>query len=343
MTIDRSRAEPLARARVVAQHRGRYVVRDATGDHDAILSGSYRHRAVSAEETPAVGDWVETTLPDPNESVRQIRGLVPRTSAFLRKMPGTATEAQVIAANVDLAIVATALPHDVSLRRIERYLALAWESGAMPLVVLTKADLVDDVAPSLGSVRAVAPGVDVMALSTITGDGVAELRGRLGAGTTAVILGSSGVGKSTLVNALVGTEHQRTAEVRGNGTGRHTTTHRELIDLPGGGSLIDTPGMREVQLWATDDGLETAFDDIATVARECRFHDCSHGAEPGCAVQSAVSSGALSEERLDSWRALGRELAYLERRRDAAATAAARQHTKSLIRALRARLRDKYE
>lgn len=343
MTIEHSYDDELTRARVVAQHRDRYIVRDSAGDHDAILAGRYRHRITSAQDIPAVGDWVETTLGGTAESARQIRELLPRRSTFCRKTAGAVSEAQIVAANVDLAIVATALPHDVNLRRIERYLALAWESGATPLVILTKADLVDDVALSLGEVRAIAPGVDVLALSTVTGSGVEELQSRLTRGITAVILGSSGVGKSTLVNALLGAEHQRTSEVRDDGGGRHTTTHRELIELPGGASLIDTPGMREVQLWTADDGLESAFNDIATLASECRFGDCAHATEPGCAVRAAVDRGEISAERLESWYSLRRELAYLERRKDAAASAAARDHTKSLMRALRTRLREKYE
>ncbi|HEY9225045.1 MAG TPA: ribosome small subunit-dependent GTPase A [Gemmatimonadaceae bacterium] len=211
----------------------------------------------------------------------------------------------------------------------------------MPLVILTKADLVDDVEPSLAAVRAIAPGVDVLPLSIVSGDGLDLLRARLTSGVTAALLGSSGVGKSTLVNALLGTERQRTADVRDNGTGRHTTTHRELLELPSGASLIDTPGMRELQLWSADDGFEHAFDDIATLADGCHFRDCVHDSEPGCAVRAAVERGELDSSRLTSWHELRRELAYLERRQDAAAAAAMRNLSKSAQKLLRERLREK--
>jgi len=269
--------------------------------------------------------------------------VLPRRGAFRRKTAGAVTDVQIVAANVDLAIVATALPHDVNLRRIERYLTLAWESGAVPLVLVTKADLVDDTEPALATVRAIAPGVDVLAVSTYTGTGMDELRARLQPGITAVLIGSSGVGKSTLVNALLGAERQRTADVREGGGGRHTTTHRELLDLPGGGFLIDTPGMRELQLWSADEGFESAFDDVAELAEQCRFRDCAHESEPGCAVLAAVERGALDAARLDSWHRLRRELAYLERRQDAAATAALRKEIKRLIVAGRKRIREKYD
>ena len=331
-------------ARVIAQHRDRYVVRDAGGDRDAVLAGRLRHQATSGEDLPAVGDWVELGVADDAaDSIAQIRAVLPRRSAFRRKTAGVVTDVQIIAANVDLAIVATALPHDVNLRRIERYLTLAWESGALPLVLVTKADLVDDVEPSLAAVRAVAPGVDVLAISTYTSFGMDEFRGRLQAGLTAVLIGSSGVGKSTLVNALLGADRQRIAAVRDDGAGRHTTTHRELLDLPGGAFLIDTPGMRELQLWSADEGIENAFDDVATLAEGCRFRDCAHESEPGCAVLAAVERGTLAADRLASWHKLQRELAYLERRHDAAATAAMKQEIKTIMIAGRKHIREKYE
>jgi ribosome biogenesis GTPase len=328
--------------RVVAQHRDRYVVRDANGDRDAVLGGRLRHQAVSAEDLPAVGDWVVVTGSDGLDSVAQIREVLPRTGAFRRKVAGETTDVQIVAANVDLAIIATALPGDVNLRRIERYLTLAWESGAAPLVMLTKADLVEDVEPALDSVRAVAPGVDVIAVSTHTGAGLEDLRARLRPGITAVLIGSSGVGKSTLINALLGVERLRTAAVREDGAGRHTTTHRELLELPGGAMLIDTPGMRELQLWSADEGFESAFDDVAALAERCRFRDCVHDAEPDCAVVAAVGRGELDPGRLESWRKLRRELAYLERKQDAAAAAAHAGMTKSLTRLARERIKEKY-
>ncbi|HTE43804.1 MAG TPA: ribosome small subunit-dependent GTPase A [Gemmatimonadaceae bacterium] len=343
MTIDSSRAAIGALHRVVAHHRDRYIIRNSFGDYDAVLAGRYRHQVVSAEQLPAVGDWVSVGARRGASEIHQITGIRPRRGVFRRKAAGDGGDMQIVAANVDLAIIASALPGDVNLRRTERYLTLAWESGAIPVVVLTKADLVDDPTVHVVAVQAIAPGVDVFAASTVTGLGLSELAALLAPGTTAVLLGSSGVGKSTVVNALLGTDKQRTSAVRSDGAGRHTTTHRELIELPAGASLIDTPGMRELQLWTADDGLETAFDDISVLARDCRFGDCLHDTEPDCAVRSAIERGALDEARLASWRNLKRELAYLERRHDAAATAAARGQIKSLTRAARQRMKEKYE
>jgi ribosome biogenesis GTPase / thiamine phosphate phosphatase len=330
--------------RVVAQHRDRYVVRDESGtDRDAVLSGRLRHEVTTGEDLPAVGDWVIVSGAGDEDGVFQIRSLMPRRGAFRRKAAGDTTDVQIVAANVDLAIIATALPGDVNLRRIERYLTLAWESGAVPLVILTKADLVDDPELAIADVHTVAPGVDVLAISTLTGEGVDELRSRLQPGTTAVLIGSSGVGKSTLVNALLGEDRLRTGAVRDDGAGRHTTTHRELLELPGGASLIDTPGMRELQLWSSAEGFDAAFDDITALATECRFRDCVHDSEPGCAVRGAVELGALEESRLTSWHDLRRELAYLDRKQDAAAAAAMLSGTKSVTRLLRDRLKEKYD
>jgi len=247
-----------------------------------------------------------------------------------------------VAANVDVALVAATLAGDVSARRLERYLTLAWESGALPIVVLTKCDLGDDVAASVGEVSIAAPGVEVLAVSAVTGEGIDSLAARLLPGRTAVLLGSSGVGKSTLVNQLLGVDRQRTANVGEDGRGRHTTTHRELVRLANGSLLIDTPGMRELQLWTADDGLGSTFSDVEELAAQCRFADCEHDSEPQCAVLNAVRRGALPPERLDSWRRLRRELEYLARKQDDRAMAEARGHIKSLTRGLRGRLRDKY-
>jgi ribosome biogenesis GTPase len=343
MTIDPSDDAILQMARVVSQHRDRYVVRLSSVDVTARLPGRARHTIASAEELPAVGDWVRVTTASGDPPVAIIRDVLPRRSAFRRKTAGNVTAAQVVAANVDIAFIAGALPHDVNLRRIERYLALAWESGATPVVLLTKADLVDAPDAFIRDARSVAVGVDVYAVSAVTGMGIDAVVEMLSANITAVLLGSSGAGKSTLVNALLGEARQRTADVRSDGAGRHTTTHRQLIDLPSGASLIDTPGMRELQLWSAADGLDEAFRDIASLAVECRFRDCAHATEPGCAVLAAVARGALDARRLENWRELGRELAYLERRQDAAAAASARAHAKSMQHALRTRLRDKYD
>jgi ribosome biogenesis GTPase len=330
-----------ATGRVVAHFRGRYVVRAGGRDRDAVVSGRLSHEALDAQALPAVGDYVALDSPSDADGICRIEQVLPRRSAFLRKAAGAPTEPQVLAANVDVALIASALPHDLSLHRIERYLTLAWESGATPVVVLTKCDLVDDANAAVAAVQRVALGVEVIAVSTVSMMNVDRLTSRIGPETTAVLLGSSGVGKSTLVNALLGVERQRTSDIRGDGTGRHTTTHRELVELPSGGYLIDTPGLREVQLWSADDGFERVFDDVESLAAGCRFADCAHDTEPDCAVLAAVGDGTLSAERLESWRALRRELAYLERKQDVAAAAAAKRHVKSLERLGRARLEEK--
>jgi ribosome biogenesis GTPase len=327
------RAQGAVPARVVAEHRDRYVVWGADGERAAVLAGRLRHQARSREELPATGDWVAV---DEGRGTAAIHAVLPRRGLFRRKAAGDTTEAQVLAANVDTALIAAALPGDVNARRIERYLALAWESGAVPVVVLTKADLADDVDAALRGVRAVAPGVDVAAVSAVTGMGVDDLARWLKPGRTAVLLGSSGAGKSTLTNLLLGAEALRTGAVREDGKGRHTTTHRQLVRLASGALLIDTPGMRELQLWTADAGLETAFADVEALAARCRFGDCAHGAEPGCAVRAAAESGALDSDRLESWRRLRRELDWLELRQDEAAAAAERARVRTIHRAQRA-------
>ena len=334
-------AEPLTPARVIAEHRERYVVAGRDGERSAVLSGRFRHEATTREELPSVGDWVGVSQSG-GDGTAIIRCVVPRRGAFLRKAAGDATAAQVVAANVDAALIATALPEDLNIRRLERYLTLAWESGAMPVVLLTKSDLCDDIDAALDHARLAAPGVDVVAVSTVTRHGIDQLVSHLAPGRTAVLLGSSGVGKSTLVNLLLGTEHQRTAEVRDDGRGKHTTTHRELLVLGNGALLVDTPGMRELQLWNADEGLGSAFSDVDALAAQCRFRDCQHSGEPGCAVHEAIDRGDLAQERLDHWHHLRRELAYLERKQDDRAAAEARAKIRSLMRGVRHHIRRKY-
>ena len=336
-----SSADDCVPGRIVAEHRGRYNLAREDGDGSAVLAGRARHAAIGREEWPAVGDWVGVSHAA-GDGMALIRFVVPRRGAFLRKTAGVTTEAQVVAANVDLALIATANPGDLSTRRLERYLTLAWESGAMPVVVLTKSDLGDDVDASIAEAALAAPGADVVAVSAVTGDGIDRLSAHLSPGRTAVLLGSSGVGKSTLVNRLLGSERQRTGAMNAIGKGRHTTTHRELVRLANGALLIDTPGMRELQLWTADAGLESAFADVDAFANACRFRDCAHASEPGCAVRQAVDDGALSPARLDHWRELRRELAYLARKQDERASSAERSRIKTLTKGLRNHLRDKY-
>jgi ribosome biogenesis GTPase / thiamine phosphate phosphatase len=297
----------LVAARVAAQHRGAYVVWTESGELRTRAAGRLYYEHEVGEPVPAVGDWV---------GVRgtTITSILPRRSAFIRKRAGFGSDEQVLAANVDTAFLLAGLDDDFSLRRLERYITTAWESGAEPVVVLTKADLCDDVGDALLQVESVAIGVSVYPISNVTGSGIEELAGQLRPGRTLVLLGSSGVGKSTLLNRLAGTELMRTGELAEDGTGRHTTTHRELVRLPGGALAIDTPGLRELQFWDGDVGA--AFEDIEALASECRFRDCAHSREPGCAVLGAVDEGTLTLDRLRSWRKFQRELESIAARTD---------------------------
>ena len=301
------RAAGLAPARVAIQHRGAYDLAGELGD----LRASAAARLVREENLPAVGDWVgvdsETLL---------VEAVLPRRSVLSRKEAWAVAREQVLAANVDVALILQALPLDVNARRLERYLAMAWESGAQPVVLLSKVDLVDDPVGYLAEVETVTIGAcPVHTISARTGEGLDEVRVWLRGNRTAVLLGSSGVGKSTLVNALAGAELLATQEVRADDhRGRHTTTRRELVVLPDGGVVLDTPGIRELQLWDAD--LDAAFGDVEEIAARCRFSDCSHRSEPGCAIRVALLDGSLSAERWTSYRHLQRELRALEVRRD---------------------------
>jgi ribosome biogenesis GTPase len=307
-------------ARVSREDRGRYGVLDERGARSAELAGRLRHEARTRAELPAVGDWVALRPGAASSGV--IDAVLPRASAFTRKLAGETTEEQVIAANVDVVFLVSGLDADFNPRRIERYLAAAWESGAEPVVVLNKADLSQDLESRLAEVAAVAPGAAVVPLSALGGQGLESLEPWLLPGRTVALLGSSGVGKSTLVNALLGQARQETGSVREEDSrGRHTTTHRELVPLPGGAVLLDTPGMRELQLWGDESGLDGAFPEITELAQQCRFRDCGHEGEPGCAVLGAVDDGTLGADRLESWRKLQRELRWLASRQDARARA----------------------
>jgi ribosome biogenesis GTPase len=296
----------LVPGRVAAAHRAAYDVQTAGGTVRTRLPGRQLHEGVEV----AVGDWVGL-------SDGLIRTVLPRHSAIVRQSAGLTSEMQTLAANVDLAFIVTSLGPDLEPRRIERYLVTIWESGAMPEVVLTKADRVDDPSEQVALVEAVAVGVPIHVVSALTGQGCDALRARLAPGVTAVLIGSSGVGKSTLVNRFAGSELMAVSETReDDDEGRHTTSHRELIELPGGGLVIDTPGIRELQLWDSG-GIGEAFADVEELAAACRFNDCSHGTEPGCAVNAALASGALEQARYDSWRKLQRELRAIAVRSDA--------------------------
>jgi ribosome biogenesis GTPase len=324
--------------RVAIQHRGAYVLLAEEGEVWAGITGRLRHAADSVAELPAVGDWVAYDRPAGAERAT-VQAILPRRSAFRRKQAGFETAEQVVAANVDVLFLVTSLNQDLNVRRIERYMTLAWESGADPVVVLTKADLCPDVEPAVALVESVTFGVPVHVTSALTGAGFDAVRAHLDGGRTGAAVGSSGVGKSTLINGLCGEERLATREIRDDGRGRHTTTHRELIVLPGTGCVIDTPGMRELQLWDSAEGLERAFEDVDAVISECRFSDCVHDTEPGCAVRAALADGSLDAERFESYQKLQRELHYLETRHDARARSEARKRWRAINKEARARAR----
>lgn len=323
--------------RVAVEHRGAYVLFTGEGEQWAAPTGRLRLDAREGDaELPAVGDWVAFRLPEQSDRA-VVHAVLPRRSKFSRKTAWHETKEQVLAANVDVVFLTQALPDDVNPRRLERYLATGWESGAAPVVLLTKADLADDLDAVVAEVESVALGVPVHAVSARTGEGLEAIRSYLGGNRTAVLLGSSGVGKSTIVNALLGRDELATQETRADGRGRHTTTRRELHPLPDGGIVLDTPGIRELQLWDAEQGLEEAFEDVEELAAECRFADCAHEQEPGCAVREALASGALPAERWTSYRKLQGELEELEARQNALLRAERRRRWKVHSRAMRRR------
>jgi ribosome biogenesis GTPase / thiamine phosphate phosphatase len=309
-------AAGLAPARVAAQHRGAYVLFSELGELRAETAGRLAHEASGAGDLPAVGDWV-AVAPRPEEAAATIHHVFARRTKFSRKVAMDATEEQVLAANVDAVFLVMSLNEDFNLRRLERYVTAAWESGAQPVIVLTKTDLCPEWELRVLEVEAVAVGVPVLAISTVTGAGLDDVRAHVVPGRTIALLGSSGVGKSTLVNTLAGEELLATREIReDDGEGRHTTTHRQLVLLPDGGLVLDTPGLRELQLWESSGGISETFADVEELAARCRFTDCAHRTEPGCAVQAALEDGTLPFARWASYKKLQRELAHLERRLD---------------------------
>ena len=330
--------EPHARqglvpARVIREGRGVYGVATEDGELSAAAAGRLWHGEEGGGQ-PAVGDWVALRLPTLPEEPGLIRAILPRKSKFSRKAAGARTDEQVVASNVDTVFLMTGLDHDFNPRRIERYLAAAWESGSDPVVLLNKADLDAMLEEHVREVERIAMMVPVHAISAKTGQGIEALAPYLGRGRTVSVLGSSGVGKSTLINRLLGSDIQRTGAVRASDErGRHTTTHRELFLLPGGGLILDTPGMRELQLWEAEEGLGAAFADIEELAASCRFGDCGHSGEPGCAVEEAVASGDLALERLESWRKLQRELEATRLRQDELARLREKQRVKAIHKA----------
>ena len=306
--------------RVAVQERGAVVLFTTAG-------------TLNAGGQAVAGDWVAAEkLPGENRAI--VRAVLPRRTRFARKEPWL-TEEQVVAANIDTVFLVTDCGRDFKPRRLERYLTAAWDSGADPVVVLTKSDLAEDPGETVAQAEAIAFGVPVHAVSSVTGEGLDGLEPHLAPGRTVALLGSSGVGKSTLANRLLGEELLATADVRRDGRGRHTTTHRELVRLPGGALLLDTPGMRELQLWADESALNETFADVAELARQCRFTDCAHGSEPGCAVGAALADGTLPQIRWESYRKLQRELHSLALRQDARLRSEARKERRRFARSQR--------
>jgi len=303
-------AEGFEAGRVFLQHNRALMLYTASGELQAETTGRLRFHARGAEDLPAVGDWVAFRRV-PEEGKAKIHEILPRRSKFSRRAAGSETAEQIVAANVDTVFLVTGLDHDFNPRRVERYLIMAWESGAEPVVVLNKADLVEEAEERRGEIEQVAPGVAVLLLSAKRGVGIEQLLPYVVRGRTVALMGSSGTGKSTITNRLLGAEVQRTQEVRlADERGRHTTTHRELFVLAGGGLVLDTPGMRELQLLVSEKGLRETFEEIEEAAALCRFSDCRHEGEPGCAVREALDSGRLDLERYQNYRKMQAEMRH---------------------------------
>jgi ribosome biogenesis GTPase len=328
-------AEDLQPARVAADYGAEYLVHTPAETARAVLG---RRLRADGGILAAVGDWV-AILPRAWDTPAVIHGVLERRTSFSRKVAHREAREQVLAANVDVAFVVAAAS-DVNVRRVERYLAMAWQSGAAPAVVVTKSDLASDGEALRAEIESVAPGTPVIVTSAVTGEGVEAMLAELGTARTGVLLGPSGVGKSTLINRMAGEELMQTREVFRTGEGRHMTSHRELIELPGGGLIIDTPGLREAQLWAGDDALENLFEDIEALALQCRFPDCEHRTEPGCAIKAALDDGSLDAGRLGSYHKLQRELRSIAARSDARLRADERRKWRQIT--INNRARDRY-
>nr|WP_181395964.1 ribosome small subunit-dependent GTPase A [Cytobacillus oceanisediminis] len=316
--------------RVALEHKRMYRVWTENGESLCEVTGKFSFEAAVREDYPAVGDWV-VIKERAGEQRGSIHAVLPRKSKFSRKSAGLSTEEQIVAANIDTIFLVNSLNEDLNLRRLERYLLLSWESGANPVIVLTKADLCGNLQEKLAEVESIAMGVPVVSISVVEEKGIEGLKPFLSPGKTIALLGSSGVGKSTLTNYLRGQEKQKVQDIRENDDkGKHTTTHRELVLLPEGSVLIDTPGMRELQLWESEGGLAESFADIEAAAENCKFRDCTHENEPGCAVILQIEEGILPRERLNSYKKLLKELAYLDRKQDKRAQSEERRRWKKI-------------
>lgn len=338
------RAGDLEPARVVVDHGDLYIIRNASGEFAAGVSGKLRHEAAGRIDLPAIGDWVVAALPSDGGGRAVIHHVLPRRTVLLRKTAGRETAGQVLAANLDTVFLVSSMNRDFNKRRFERTLAVIRESGAQPVLILSKSDLSSETELFQIEAEKVAIGVPVHTMSGMTGEGTDKLGQYLQRGKTGALIGSSGVGKSTLVNRLVGREMLKVREIReDDARGRHATTHRQLVTLPDGGMLIDTPGLREIGLWENTGSIGGTFPDIEELSTGCRFHDCRHETEPGCAVKTAMDEGTLDAGRYESFMKLKRELAYLECRKDQRARSLAERKWKTIAKESRRINKERYK
>ncbi|MCI0448602.1 MAG: ribosome small subunit-dependent GTPase A [Chlorobi bacterium] len=335
-------SDGLAPARVAVEHRNNYELYSEYGELIAEKSGKLFYNATSADELPAVGDWV-VAMPIQKEKKAVISAVLPRRTKFSRKKAGPVTEEQVVAANVDTAFIVSSLNQELNFRRMERYLALAWDNDVKPVIVLSKADLCDDVYAKLVETQNNITGTDIHVVSALKNAGIDELFKYFESNKTIAVIGSSGVGKSTLINSLLHWKKMKVSDISlYKDKGRHTTTHRELTLVPGGGLIIDTPGMREIQLWEGGGGLSELFEDIEQLSLECKFSDCRHESEPGCAVKEAIKSGTLDPKRFKSYRKLQNEINYFERKQNVRAQLEEKKKWKKITNEARKKRKEKF-